>query len=345
VSPTSAEEGRAERLRALAAEAEPNLTGPDRAMWIDRLEREYDGLRTAFSGLLDRGKGEEALRLAADLWVFQETQGHAAEAREWLAKALASPGAAPRTMSRARALYGLGILAFRNLDQETARRSFEECQSIATEQGSVGLIVRSCTGMARLALRRGDTREVRKWSEEGLAIARERGDRVDASSPLHLLAAAARVEGDHQRARAFYRENLALNRELGRLDTVSVELGNLGALEVLDGNIVEAVPLLRESLRIAHERRDRYGVVYQLVWLGRVALAEQDPVRAATLFAAARAEFDASGLAMDPDEAPEYERGLAAIRGALDDQSFGAAWAKGQRMSLDDAVGFALRSP
>ena len=333
---------RSERLRAFAAEAEPHLWGADGAAWMDRLESDHAGLQAAFSWFLRHGKGAEALQLAADLWVFQEERGHADEARSWLTKALEAPGAEPRTVTRARALYGAGILAFRRLDEDAARRSFEECLAIARERDHVHMIVRATTGMARLALRRGDTREVRRLSEEGLAVARERGEKADAVNPLHMLAAAARVEGDLGQAKAFYRENLALNRELARPDFVSAELENLGALEVLDGNISEAVPLLRESLEMAHKRGDRYLAPYGLVWLGRVAFAQREPARAAKLFAAAKAQFDATGLAMDPDEAPEYEKGLTAIRESLDDAAFSAAWSEGEKMSLDEAVAFAL---
>ena len=333
---------RAEMLLALAAEAEPHLMGSDGAAWMDRLERDHAGMQAAFSLFLKHGKGAEALQLAADLWLFQEERGHADEARDWLARALVAPGAEARTVTRARALYGAGILAFRKLDADAALHSFEECLAIAKERDYVRLIVRANTGMARLALRRGDTKEVREWSEAGLAIARARGDKADAVTPLHMLAAAARVDGDIGRAREIYRENLALNRELGRPDVVSVELGNLGALEVLDGNISAAVPFLRESLEIAYKRGDRYLAPYELVWLGRVALAEGNPARGATLFAAARAQFDSAGLAMDPDEGPEYEKGLAAIREALDEKAFSTAWGTGKKMSLDEAVAFAL---
>ena len=340
-----AEGERSERLLALAADAESHLWGSTDAIWMNRLEKEHDGLRAAFSWFLDHGRGADALELAADLWLFQESRGHAEEARTWLAKALAAPGAEPRSITRARALYGAGILAFRNLDDDMAREAFEECRGIAQEQDYIRLDVRATTGFARLALRRGDTREVRRWSEEALAIARERGEKEDAASPLHMLAAAARVEGDLSRAKAFYRENLALHRELGRMDTVSVELGNLGALAVLEGNLSEAEPLIRESLEIAYKRGDRYVAPYELIWLGRVALGRGNPTRAATLFAAAKAQFDATGLAMDPDEGPEYEKGLAAIRGALDDAPFEAARAEGKKMNLDDAVTFALGPP
>src|SRR5437879_9292479 len=325
---------RAEALLALAAEAEPHLMGSDDATWMDRLERDHDGMRAAFPWFLKHRRGGDALELAADLWVFQEERGHADEAREWLGKALVAPGAEARTVTRARASYEAGILAVLKLDEDAALRSFEECLAIAQERDYVRLIVRANTGVCRLALRRGDTKEGRKWSEEGLAIARARGEKADAVTPLHMLAAAARVDGDIGRAREIYRENLALNRELGRPDVVSVELGNLGALEVLEGNIYEAVPFLRESVEIAYKRGDRYLAPYELVWLGRVALAEGNPARGATLFAAARTQFETTGLAMDPDEGPEYEKGLVAIREALDEKAFSAAWAGGEKMSL-----------
>src|SRR2546422_1803044 len=136
---------------------------------MDRLESDHAGLQAAFSWFLRHGKGAEALQLAADLWVFQEERGHADEARSWLTKALEAPGAEPRTVTRARALYGAGILAFRRLDEDTARRSFEGCLAIARERDHVHMIVRATTGMARLALRRGDPPGGGPVSGEGVA--------------------------------------------------------------------------------------------------------------------------------------------------------------------------------
>lgn len=290
--PTKAgDEGDAARLLALAAEAEPHLSGTDSATWMDRLERDHDGLRKAFSWFIDHGKGAEALQLAGNLWQFQEVRGHADESRAWLAKALAAPGAEAGAVARARALYGAGILAFRKLDEREAQRAFEECLAIARELGDAFFVVKGATGLARVALRRGDTRKGRKWAEEALAVARNRGERGDAATPLHMLAAMARVEGDFGKAKAFYRENLALNRELRRPQWVSTELCDLGALEVLEGNIAEAVPLLREGLQMAHEEGDKYGAPYDHLagarrfreggpsTSGEVARGGQGPVR------------------------------------------------------------------
>src|SRR5256712_9303953 len=182
---------RSERLLAFAAEAEPHLGGADGAAWMDRLESDHAGLQAAFSWFLRHGKGAEALQLAEDLWVFQEERGHADEAGSWLTKALEAPGAEPRTVTRARALYGAGILAFRKLDEDAARRSFEECLAIARERDHVHMIVRSTTGMARLALRRGATRGGRPFSEEGVVAAPCAGPKVEHRHPLRLAHAAA----------------------------------------------------------------------------------------------------------------------------------------------------------
>src|SRR2546428_6837951 len=134
--PVEGEEAdRAERILGIAAEAEPHLGGSADGTWMDRLEKEHEALRAAFSWFLDHGRGADALELAADLWLFQEQRGHAEEARAWLAKALAAPGAAPRSITRARALYGAGILSLPNLDDDIAPAAVEDCLGIRAGAG------------------------------------------------------------------------------------------------------------------------------------------------------------------------------------------------------------------
>src|SRR3989454_11192031 len=147
--PVEGEEAdRAERLLAIAAEAEPDLWGSADATWMDRLEKEHEALRAAFSWFLDHGRGADALELAADMWLFQEERGHAEEARAWLAKALAAPGAEPRSMTRARALYGAGSLACWYPVDDTARRACEERSGIQPEEGYNRLGLRAAAGFA-----------------------------------------------------------------------------------------------------------------------------------------------------------------------------------------------------
>jgi len=325
------DEATALRYLALADEAGPKLDEPDGNRWADRLEQEHGALREAFEWFASQHRDGEALQLAARLWTFQFDRGYADEGRRWLYRALEAPGAQAPTAVRATALYGAGTFAFRALDQERAKRCFEELLGVARALGDESYVGQAYGGLARVALRRKDTAEVRRWSHQALELARRREKEVETSTPLHMLAEAARVDGDLDGARTIYAQNLELNRRLGRDNWVRIETLNLGAVEVLSGRLEAAVPLLQESLRTVRQITDRFLTPYVLAWTARVALARHDAALAVQLLGAARAQSERTGLAMDPDEEPEFEKGVSAGRSALSPGEFQKNWDIGAR--------------
>ncbi len=66
--------------------------------------------------------------------------------------------------------------------------------------------------------------------------------------------------------------------------------------------------------------------------------------RAARLFGAAEAPREAAGASVLPFYRADYERGVAAARAGLGEQSFAAAWERGRSMTLEEAVGYALEA-
>ena len=337
------DEESARQYLALADEAGEKLDDSDGDRWADRLEQDHAHLRNTYEWLVAHNRPADALRLAARLWPFQFDRGYADEGRSWLYAALAAPGAQAPTAVRAHALYGAGMFAFRALDQDRAQRYFDELLDVARTLQDESFVGMAYGGLARVALRRGDSREVRRWGQEGLELARRRGKEAEMTSPLHMLAEAARIEADLSGARGFYLENLELNRRLGRERWVRVETLNLGAIEVLGGNPDGAVPFLRESLRMARESADRFLTPYVLAWTARVALARRDPALAARLLGASQVQSERTGLAMDPDEAPEFQKGVAAARAALEVGEFQRNWDEGRRTPDEDALDLAER--
>jgi predicted ATPase len=86
--------------------------GKDPATRCARLESEQDNLRAALAWCReDATGGELGLRLAGMLGHFWEMHGLGSEGRQWLAGALAHPGAADRTAARGGALFHAGNLA------------------------------------------------------------------------------------------------------------------------------------------------------------------------------------------------------------------------------------------
>jgi len=332
------DEATALRYLSLADEASEKLDGPEGNLWADRLEQEHAGLGEAFDWLTSHRRNIEALRLAAALWTFQFDRGYAEEGRRWLSLALEAPGAEAPTAVRATALYGAGTFAFRALDQERAKRYFEELLGVARKLGDERFVGQAFGGLARVAFRRGDTPDVRRWSRLALDLARKRGNQAETATPLHMLAEAARMEGNLDEARKIYLENRALNQRLGREHWVRAETLNLGAVEVLGGNTEGAVPLFRETLRMVRESTDRFLTPYVLAWSARVALARHDPTLATRLLGAAQAQTKRTGLAMDPDEEPEFKRGISACRSAMSAAEFEKNWDEGLRIPDEESL-------
>ena len=143
---------------ALAEEAEPQLTGPEGAKWLDRLEREHDNLRAA----LEWDNREVALRIAGALFRFWYVRGYYSEGCKWLADMLASSVAQAHTPARAEALYAAGVLAYCQGDYAAALSLSEECLTLFRELGdkqgsanslnNLGIVAKSKVTMRRRVL-------------------------------------------------------------------------------------------------------------------------------------------------------------------------------------------------
>src|SRR5207248_2412461 len=150
------ERAHARYFMALAEEAEPHLTGARQAEWLHRLEEEHDNLRAALRwGREQAGHGdaegaeaaEVGLRIAGALWHFWEVRGYLSEGREQLAdmlalstpltgQALPSQSQSQSRLSfRAKALNGIGRLAYSQGDYAAARSLYEEGLAIVRELG------------------------------------------------------------------------------------------------------------------------------------------------------------------------------------------------------------------
>ena len=119
---------------ALAEAAEPELRRTDQLAWMDRLEIEHDNLRAALAwGSGARACMPEALRLAGALSRFWYVHDHLHEGRRWLSLVLADDLGRPYASARAKALFGIGSLAWLKGDHLTAEGLHEQGLRIRRE--------------------------------------------------------------------------------------------------------------------------------------------------------------------------------------------------------------------
>lgn len=175
--------------------------------------------------------------------------------------------------------------------------------------------------------------------EESLAIRRELGDKRGIAGSLSALGLVAREQGDYASARARYEESLAIQRQLGDKRGIAASLRNLGLVAWRQGDPARATALLKESLVIRNAQGNRAGIAECLEGLARVA---QHPERAAKLLGTAAALREAMRAPLPPSDRSDYDRVVAAVRAALDERVFEAAWHHGRDMTLEQVVQYAL---
>jgi non-specific serine/threonine protein kinase len=326
----------------LAEQAEAAFAGPGQGAWLARLEREHTNLREALRWLGESDDTEwRGLRLAGALWRFWWTRSHFAEGRAQLRALLARAGSGAPPEVRAKALLGLGELAFRQGDGAEARRSLEaglELYRAAGDRRGAGRTQRS---LGRMALDAGDHEAARPLLEEALAVERELDDRPALPWSLTYLGWLDLFGGNGSRAEALLREGLAISEELGDQEGIGRLRFSLAHVALDRGDLAEGAAGFGECLAIFAALDYRYGMAYALEGLADTAVARGRWGDGLRLAGAAAALREATGAAPAAEFRTRHERRLAQARGALGEGA-GAVWAEGLALPLEAAVGAAL---
>ena len=334
------DEHEADALLSFAREGDRELRGLQAGAWRGRLQDRTPQLEAAFRWFLDHDRAGDSMAMAIALANFVRISGRVTAGREWLDRALAA--ASPDDPQRPFALYENGLLAFWQGADEEVRSLLEQSLDLGRRRGDATAVAVALCGLARLLLREGDLDRARALCEEALATVEGSDERLGRSNALHVLGVAAQMAGELQEARGFMTQRIELARELGDLALVGTESSNLSMVERQLGNLERAEELAVESLRLEARRGDEWAIPYTLNGLAAIAVETGAFEPAATLLAAAATLQDQQGNAWPPDERPHFERSRAAVTEGLDHEQLERAWSAGERMSLADAVRYAL---
>jgi len=329
----------AQYFLALAEEAEPELLGPRETQWYNRLEEEHDNIRAALSWSLEGANPELGLSLAGAIWWFWQRHGHLSEGLRWLDEGLARGGGAS-AVARAKALGGIGWLAYGQADLARMKESATEGLRLSTE-ARLGSHHRAhfLEVLGEASWLEGDYERATKLAEQSVNLSREANDLgVLANSLIELGNASVWRVGGQEHARACYEEALTISRELGSASILRSCVNGLGLSYLLQKNLGRAAPLFEEVAALCREAGDRTLLPLPLNDLGWVALLSDDLKRAETLHKESltlskdlggshRAFVFLEGLACDAGAKGETERAA---------KLFGAAQA------LREATGFPL---
>jgi predicted ATPase/class 3 adenylate cyclase/DNA-binding CsgD family transcriptional regulator len=270
---------------ALVQTAGQHLRGPDEAVWLDRLEVEFDNIRAALAfSIADPDGAEPGLRLAAGLRWFCYLRGHGGEVLDALGVLLERPDARVPTQARARALIARCHLLNRFGDASAipalASEAVGIARGLADDAGTADALAQLCW----FGLEHGDLPTALAQINEAVALARATGDPLLIAYVLGHRAVVNGERGDLDAAFADHQEILALSRATGDNYRLVSTLANLGVDELAAGELRAARAHLQEASTLAEELGYQQLTDGVRENMGFLDLVDGDPRSARRLF-------------------------------------------------------------
>jgi tetratricopeptide (TPR) repeat protein len=241
---------------------------------------------------------------------------------------------------------GLGFLGMvlcdHHHDYIVANQLCAESVAILREQGDPWSLACALFWLGIVAQVRGDYAVARPSYEECLTLWRTVADPWGVAFPLCRLGLTAGKQGDYATARVLLEESLAIRRQVGSKLQIAFSVYCLAELALWQGDYPEATARLAESLVLCQELGTRKDIDTILERFARAAASQAQVERAACLWGAAQAQRDVISSQIPPSERLDYERAVDVARAQLDEAAFATAWAEGQKMTMEQAIAYAL---
>jgi predicted ATPase/transcriptional regulator with XRE-family HTH domain len=322
------------------------LYGPEKQLWLDRWEADYDNIRAAVTWALTyrdtegtQPYVEEATELVLALVDFFWFRGFTAEAREWMNKFIEV--GMPASPLHALLLQKAGWFVRGSGDLKKADLLLHRALEMAYEIGDKNRASWALGDLGLSARDQGNTEQAISHFKEALTLAQESGDNRLIGNCFYYLAEC--YSNDLERAKSLWEQGLEIFQKGGDKTHIAWGLEGLAANHYLARDFVSALKFHVESLKIKAEVMDKYGIAFSLEGLAQVAAAEEEPERAAVLWGAAHHLREAMSTPSDHSREEVYTSLIPGTRQQIGEKLFEEAWKKGAAMKLEDAIEFALQ--
>lgn len=258
-------------------EVERGIGGSEQLYWMQRLEADFDNVRTA---LEEKSEGQAVtdacLRIGGGLWMYWQRSGRHTEGRRYLERVLERDTLKTPTCFRAKALFGAGALFGASDDPDTRTRLTEEALDIYRELGDKPQICACVRSLANAAYQRNNLKAAWDLGSEALALSRELGDASATAHSICTLGLFAETKCEFAHAETLYQEGVDLLRGDGDRNVFAWALFNLGNLTRHKGDLATAKALYEEALSISQATGFNAVTISVLNGLGIIADEHED---------------------------------------------------------------------
>jgi DNA-binding CsgD family transcriptional regulator len=242
-------------------------------------------------------------------------------------------------------MFDLGFLGFAKIrtgQWAAARAQIEEAIALSMRMAhNVTPLMQWQLGLLEYAT--GELERAEALMREALPETRANNYAASTVGALLITAAAQLARGESAPAVAAIEEAVLFARESGNPLAIGAALEARAQLAREVGEVSGAEALLHEALCAFYDAGDPGGVADVLESLAALVRELQNEEQAVRLLGAADGIRAGVGCVRFPVHQPGYEAQLAALREALGEEAFAAAWSAGASLSLDDTVAYAER--
>jgi predicted ATPase len=243
------------------------------------------------------------------------------------------------------ALAQVGFILEFEGDLQTALARLEEGVSLARAIEDPWLLA-VCLIRLGEALKAMDVAAARPILEEAVAVARDAGDKSVLSDGLRELGPLYYAEGDLATAARVITEALSAARAIRNLYYVFLALTHLVIIACLQNDPTKARGYCFELWALARETGASLVAWYALLAFGVVAIFGGEPQRGVQLVAAPEGMLHQHGIKI-PEGDPTmmvFKQALERARAQLGPAPFEAAWARGQSLTMEQAMTLAMKN-
>ncbi len=315
----------------LAEAAASSAGGAGGGEWLHRLAADGSNLRAALDWLEQTGQAKATLRMTSSLWHYWYRHGDLAEGRARLERALAAvpPDIAP--VVRARALRGAGVLAWQNADYDRSRQRLEDALAAYAAIGDRSGTAWVLNSLGCLFATLSEAEQAEAHFGEALAIFSKLGDAVGIAQITANLGELAEVEGRHDLAIERLDTALSMWRDLDdRVGAARAQV-YLGQALLARDKVARAETVLREALTAIRDIEYEQILPAALRSMAQLAARRGDFTVAARWYGTEASVREALGMELPAPRRAGHEDTIAAVREALGEAGFAAAWEEGRR--------------
>ena len=307
-------------------------------VWILNQLEQFDRARSSAQECLELYRALEDRQGEVDALVSVSWQeSNPAEKLALIQQALGLAQSLEYIRGQADALKVLGWL-----DQANDFAHWRQAIALTRQLGDwLGLANRLST-MGWFLILNGDIEAAQKCLDEASVLFQQLNRKSSGTELLGSYGQIALIQGNFEKARTYFQESATIGMEFGNRMAYLWDRVHLGYVALGAGNLHEARDILEETVRDFQKDGSLMGVVFTLEGMAGLFVAIQKPAIAARLIGWANATREKTGDPRPRLEQADVDQIIAVCPDKMGEVAFSDAYEEGQKMTLDEAVAYAL---